>query len=202
MKRVAATGTAVIALSMSLAACSSGVALRPTNDASTGANAQTSSAAVAPAAPTTTGGAESTSSDSSTVSATDEGSGVVTAKLGTAHTYSDGLQVSVSKPSKYAPSAYAAHESTSAAYARFTVTIVNGTGKGFNPLAFSMFVRSGGREGDQIFDSANGIERAPDNELPPGAQASFNVGFGVAKPSDLAVQVNPSFDYPGVLFTS
>lgn len=85
---------------------------------------------------------------------------------------------------------------------KFTVTIVNNTGDTFEPSMFSATVQSGNREGDQIFDSANGLEGSPHTTLLDGREAQFVIGFGVDDPEDLVMEASPSWEHDSAIYTN
>lgn len=177
--------TALVALTVAatVAACG-GTSGQPTGTAGTGSNhpKDSSQAATTSAPPTTT-----------TEAATH------TATLGQAYTYSNGLAVTVSTPKPYTPSSSAASKQ-SAAYVILTVTVVNKTPGVYDPVALSISAQSGNTEADKIYDSANGLGGAPSTKVLPGRESTFKVGFGVADPNDLVVQLSPGFEYKDVIF--
>lgn len=152
---------------------------------------------------TVTAGAES-SSEASTP--TDEPSSDTTpdgaqAKFGQTYTYTDGLAVTVSAPKPYKPSQYAACDKAKS-YIAFTITLKNGTGKVFDPSLFHETVQSGQTEGDSCFDSQQGLGGGPDTKLLAGRTVTWKVGFGIADPKDIVMEVTPSFDYDSAIFTN
>ena len=83
-----------------------------------------------------------------------------------------------------------------------TVTIKNGTGANYDPAIFHASIQSGDEAGQAVFDSAQGIESAPQTALLPGKSVNFKLAFGVKDPNDLVLQVQPGFEYKPALFTS
>jgi Transposase and inactivated derivatives len=73
---------------------------------------------------------------------------------------------------KFRPSEYAA-SSAAKAYVKFTVTIVNGTGKTFDPSMFSASAQSANLEADEVYDTAGGLNGSPDTKLLKGREAKF-----------------------------
>ena len=120
--------------------------------------------------------------------------------FGETYKWVDGLEVTVSAPTPITPSASAAVD-PSAAYLGFTVIIVNNTGSTYEATLFSSSVQSGDKEGDQVFDSANGYTGAPTTAILNGRQSTFTIGFGVSNPNDVVMQVDPGFDYKPAFFT-
>lgn len=122
-------------------------------------------------------------------------------KFGTRFTYEDGLVVSVARPVIFHPSEYAAKEKAHA-YVVLKVTVINGTGKRYDPSVFNTSVQSSNVEGSSVYDSENGLEGAPSTSVLPGRETTFKVAFGVADPKDLVVEVTPGFEYEASIFTS
>jgi hypothetical protein len=119
--------------------------------------------------------------------------------FGSTKTYEDGLSVTVSKGTNFTPSQYASADKAKA-YLKYTITVVNGTGKVFDPSMFNASVQSSNTEGGQVFDSEKGLEGAPSTKLLKGREAKFTIGFGVADPKDVVMEVTPSFEHESVLF--
>jgi hypothetical protein len=121
--------------------------------------------------------------------------------FGKSMTYADGLSFSIGKPKTFHPSEYAL-SSAAKAYVKFTVTLVNGTGKTFDPSMFNATAQSANVEADQVFDSAKGLGGGPHTKLLKGREAKFVIGFGVADPKDIVLEVRPSFEHESSLFTN
>lgn len=122
--------------------------------------------------------------------------------FGETYTYDDGLAVTVSAPKPFTPSDSAVATKQWPAYVSFTVTLSNGTTKNYDPSLFTATLQSGDTEGEQVFDTAQGVDGSPSTQLLPGREARFALAYGVQKPSDLVLQVTPGFSYQPVLFTS
>jgi hypothetical protein len=181
--RMAPFVLSVLAAAATLAACS-GTSGRTTATVGTGNNhpASTQVETTPTTAPTT-----------STAPAT--------TKLGQGYTYRDGLALTVSVPMPFAPSDSAA-KGKAAQHVVFTVTIVNRTGKNYDPSLFLMTVQSGNQEAETVYDFANGIGGSPSTILLPGRESTFKLAFGVSDPTDLVVQAMPGFSYGKAIFTS
>lgn len=121
--------------------------------------------------------------------------------FGQSYTWEDGITVTISKPSDFKPGQYAA-ASKSPAYVKFSVRIVNKSGKNFDPVLFNATLQSGNEEAEQVFDSENKIGETPTTALLDGREAKFTIGFGVKDKSDLVLQVAPGFEYNSVIFTN
>jgi hypothetical protein len=122
------------------------------------------------------------------------------ARFGSAYTYTDGLSVTVSAPKAFTPSEYAADEGKYDNYVKFEVRIVNKTGKTMDPSMFTATVQSDNEEGDEVYDSEGGLEGAPSTKLLNGRESKFTVGYGIANPEDIVMEVNPDFDHEPVMF--
>lgn len=123
-------------------------------------------------------------------------------KFGQAYTYDDGLTVKVSKPVPYEPSQYATSSNLPAI--RFTVTIVNKTGKPFDPTLVYLTMQSGNKEAEQIFDSAKGLNGSPMTKVLDGRESQFDVGFNVKNPKDLVLDVSldAGIEYDPITYVS
>ena len=124
-----------------------------------------------------------------------------TALFGETWEYTDGLAVTVSAPQEFEPSATAFAPEGAQAYVLFDVTIVNGTEEAFEPLMITS-LQSGDAEAEQVFDMENGLNGPPTANLLPGRELTFRVGFGVADPNDLVLQVSPNLQYEEAIFVS
>jgi len=120
-------------------------------------------------------------------------------KFGATRTYTDGLSVTVSKPVKFTPGPSAAKEPAKA-YVKFTVTMVNGTAKMFDPSIASATVQSGNTEASTVYDDSVG--GSPSTKLLKGRETRYQLGFGVADPKDIVLELSPGFEYESTLFTN
>lgn len=121
--------------------------------------------------------------------------------FGSAFTWEDGLSVTVSKPKAFKPSEFAAG-AEGKHHVVITVTVVNKTGKAFDPSLITMTLQSGDNESSQIFDSEHGIKGSPDTKLLNGRQAKFKAAFSVANPKDLVLELAPDFEHDSALWTT
>ncbi len=123
-------------------------------------------------------------------------------KFGQTYTYTDGLSITISKPQPFRPSDTAA-VTRSNAYRQFTVTIVNKTGRRYDPSGFSTTVQSANEEAEQIFDSARGIGGSPDTTLLKNREAKFRIAYSLADPKDIVMEVSPDFgEYENAIYTT
>lgn len=186
---------AVSSLALALAACgaqTSGAESAATNAA--GTNAPSATAAPAAAAEETE---EASATESASASPTEE----PMPQFGESYTWEDGITIKIGQPKAYKPSQSAAVTGDGDAIA-FNVTIVNGTGKRFDPAMFNATMQSSNVEADQIYDSAKKLEGAPSTTILPKRESSFQLGFTVADKKDLVLEVAPSWDHESVIFTN
>lgn len=122
--------------------------------------------------------------------------------FGQSYKYRDGLQITVSKPKSFQPSESAAGGEGAASHETFTITIVNGTAANYDASLFSTTAQSGNTEASEVIDADNGLDGAPSTTLIPGRESKFKIGYGVADPQDIVLEVSPGFDYDSVIFTS
>lgn len=119
----------------------------------------------------------------------DEG-GDGTHEFGDTAAYPDGLSVTVSDPKDYTPSSTSFGSEGYPNSVQFTVKIVNKTGNSFDPSLLYASIQSGNTEGEQIFDSAKGLEGAPSTTVLDGRESTFPIAFGVQDPADLVLEIN------------
>lgn len=122
--------------------------------------------------------------------------------FGKTYTYEDGLSVTVSKPSTYHPTRYAAVTKKSPHYVTFKVTVVNKTAKKVDLTLFNATVQSSSEEAEAVFDSEGGLEGSPSTSLLKGRESTFKIGFGVQDPKDIVMDVAPDFDHDTATFTN
>ncbi|MEJ2862746.1 DUF4190 domain-containing protein [Actinomycetospora flava] len=119
--------------------------------------------------------------------------------FGQTFTYADGLAVTVSEPTSYDPSSYAAGNTNPHAL-KMTVRVTNNTGAAFDPTLLTVSMTTGGAPASQIFDTEMGM--APQNQLQPGRSMTYDVAFSTTADSGEAqVDVVPSFDHEHAVFT-
>ncbi|CAM4057375.1 hypothetical protein [Janibacter anophelis] len=121
--------------------------------------------------------------------------------FGKAFTYTDGLQVTVSKPTPMTSGEWAAP--SNAKGQAFTVTIVNDTEAPFDPTLAYITLQSANTEAEQIFDSEAGYGDSPQTTLLPGRETTYKVAFATPDASDLVMEFTPSWDHdPAIYATS
>ena len=111
----------------------------------------------------------------------------------------DGLSVGVSAPEAFSPSQYA-FGADQATNVKFTVTLTNTGSEGYDPVLTFISASSGQQEATQIFDET--LMGAPTTTILPGQAVSYQVGFSVADPAQIVLDVTGGFDYETVTYTS
>ncbi len=124
------------------------------------------------------------------------------ARFGQTYTWADGLAVTVSAPADYKPSKSAAGAKAGVPYLVFTITIVNGTDTPFDPVLFHATAQSGNEEAEPIFDSANKVGGSPSTKVLPGREVTFKIAFSTPTPTDVVLEVSPSFEHDSVMYAS
>ncbi len=117
-------------------------------------------------------------------------------------TYVSGIKVTLSKFSRAVSSDSASPESTP--YARFTVTVVNGSKQQLDLGQIDVECQYGDTEGkasEEVFDFSSGLEGGPDTALLPGRTSSFPIGCELPKDqSYLQVEIMPGWDSETAIF--
>jgi hypothetical protein len=111
-----------------------------------------------------------------------------TLAFGKSYTWHDGVRMTVEKPKKFRPSKWAATEK-SEVYVKFTVTVVNKSDRSIDLGPTYISVQSRNKDADQLFDSMSGLKGPPDKKVLKGKGSEFEVGFGVADPTDLVMEI-------------
>ncbi|WP_159807723.1 hypothetical protein [Cellulomonas citrea] len=126
------------------------------------------------------------------------------AAFGDGFKFEDGVQVEVSQPTAFTPSATAYTGSGQfTTYVRFDVTVTNNSTKPFTPMLMTFAATSGGAAAEDIYDmDANITGMGPDGDVLPGGTVTFAVAYAVKDPADLQLDVSTGFDYDTVYFTS
>lgn len=125
------------------------------------------------------------------------------AAFGDTFAYDDGVELTVSQPSPYAPSEFAAG-ATYPDNLLFTITVTNNSTEPVDVFAFGSMV-SGGEDGSSIYDfdgPAGEIGLPPTQTLEPGATLTWQEAWSVADPSDLQFSLAPGFMYDEAVFTT
>ena len=129
----------------------------------------------------------------------DKGDGILA--FGETVNYDDGVSVGVGKPQKFKPSD-TAFTDKAPAYAKFKVTIVNGTKEALDASLMYITVQSGDVEAAEVYDSEGGLNGAPQTKVLPGRQATYWVGFGVQNMKDIVMEVSDPLAHEPAIFTN
>jgi hypothetical protein len=114
-------------------------------------------------------------------------------------TYEDGLAITLSQPTGYAPSEWAAGVDSFTSFVVLNVTITNGTSQPYEPFNMQMAATSGGAAATEVYDTAHDGQGAdlgvpPSAAVLPGQAITYAVGYGVANTADLTVDVSAGYD--------
>ena len=121
-----------------------------------------------------------------------------TPKFGETVTF-EGLSLGVSAPEVFAPGEYA-YGADQASNVKFTITLTNTGDEGYDPALTYVTASSGQQEATQIFDDS--LAGAPSTTILPGQSVSYQVGFSVADPAQIVMDVTGGFDYDEVTYTN
>jgi len=122
-------------------------------------------------------------------------------KFGQTFTWDNGLSVTISKPKPYQPTELASFDKAPA-YLAWDVTLVNKTGKTYDPSMFSTTAQSGDVEAGGIYDEPK-LRPTPSTPLLDGRQARFQMGYSVQNPRDVVMQVDSGdFELKPVIYTN
>ena len=111
-----------------------------------------------------------------------------TLPFGKSYTWADGVRLTVGKPKKFKPSAYTVVDKTKR-YLKFPVTVVNKSNKPLDLGLAYIGVQSGNKEASEVFDSLSGLRGPPDTKVRKGRESHFEVGFAVADPKDVMMEI-------------
>lgn len=126
--------------------------------------------------------------------------GMPVQSFGEAFTYVDGIQVTVDGPTPMTSGQWASPENTKGS--AFTVTIVNDSDVPFDPSMAYLTVQSGNTEAEEIYDSEAGFGGSPETTLLPGREASYDVAFATSDPTDIVLEISPSFEHIAALYAT
>ena len=126
-----------------------------------------------------------------------------TLPFGKSYRWDDGVTVTIGKPKNFKPSAYTVVDKTKR-YLKFTVTVVNKSNKPIDLGLTYIRVQSGNKEASEVFDSVSGLRGPPDTKVLKGRKSQFEVGFAVADPKDVVMEVALHEDVarPTVLYST
>jgi hypothetical protein len=149
-----------------------------------------------------TGGSDDGDSPSDQTDKTGAATDEVTAdaSFGEPFEFEDGLAISVSEPKMFRPSANAT-TGGEPNYVGMKVRVVNETGRKFSPAQISITVESDDSQAGDVIDAKRNMMASPPRKsVRPGGQASWNLGFGVLDPNDVAVEVQVGMNREPVTF--
>lgn len=183
---------------LAVAACTvmtacSGIGATPSSSVPTGINRP----AAASSAPAEMPSSPPEASSAPTPTPTPTGSGIQ--EFGKAYAYDDGLAVTIGQPQAYKPSNTAAGADRFPHAVIFDVTVVNKSGKAWDPVMFHATLQSANEEASRIYDSGK-LPAEPATKVLPGREVKFKMAFAVADAGDLVMEVRPDFEHDDVLF--
>jgi hypothetical protein len=116
-------------------------------------------------------------------------------------TYTDGVTISVSAPTAYAPTQFAAGTVDGQNTYVFTVVVTNGSAKTLDLSAWAS-ANSGGKVASSVADLANNIGLSPSTSLLTGQSVQWDEAFSVADANDITFQISPDFLHDKAIFDS
>lgn len=130
--------------------------------------------------------------DTSADEAADTGESSATVEYGQTYTSPKGIEVSVSKPTPYRPSEYAATDDGFSKYVLITVTYKNDSKKAIDGSMFEYEATSGDQPAEQVFDDERGVGEDGRTIL-PGRSLTQKLAFGYTPGQPLTLQIS-SYD--------
>ncbi|MER5298606.1 hypothetical protein ABT039_03970 [Streptomyces lasiicapitis] len=115
--------------------------------------------------------------------------------------YENKNQVSLAAFSRGVSGAYASPEKTP--YVKFTLKLKNGTSKVIDVSELSVLCQYGdeGRDGEEIFDSENGLDGPPQTHLRPGRSLTATLACELPKSQTyVQIEVTPDFEAEPAIF--
>ena len=198
MTKTMSVAMSVSALALTLGACgqmTGGATDSPTSGSNRPADTTSSSTASPETVTETAGPVETEPEPETSLTGTDPG----ILKMGESFTYSDGLQITLSKPTAMTSSEWAYPESAQGL--SFDVTIVNGTGAKYDPSMGYMTAQIGNTEAEEIFDTDNGYDGTPSTSVLPGRETTYKVAFAGTDTTNLVVEYAPDWDRGSLVYT-
>ena len=185
---------ALIALTIAFLVGCSSTQGNVSTDKPAGTNTPSSTPTTEPSSPATEEGLPETTEPSTPET--------TTLKFGQSFTWEDGLSVTVSAPKTYHPTDSASGDEDFKYAIKFTIVVVNKTGKSFDASMANINVQSNDQDGSSIFDFGNGVDGAPQTKLLNGRQAKYSVAFAVANPKDIVLELSPDYDHASAIWTN
>lgn len=124
--------------------------------------------------------------------------------FGEVFSWEDGISISVSEPTAFTPTQYAAGVVAGGTNVVFTIVLTNNSGKTYEPYVYNT-VSSGGAEASSVFDSGNPIGEigwGPTTTMLDGDSVTWVVAYSVMDPAAIVFEASPGFEYKNVLFTN
>jgi hypothetical protein len=123
-----------------------------------------------------------------------------TYKFGETATF-DGLSLGISAPAAFTPSEYAM-SGTQPNNVKFTITLTNTGTEPYDPTLTYITASSASQEAEGVYDTEANLGGAPSTTILPGASTSYEVGFNVADPAQIVMDVSSGFDYAKTTWTN
>lgn len=191
MKKNNVALSVALACGLVLTGCSTGGSVAEDPEQSTSQNTEASTTEATPAGAEEEAEAEPEEEDSSSP------------VFGDTYEWDNGLKMTVSEPEPFKPSESAAGaEDASLEAVLFTISVENASSEPFDPTIIMVSAASGGQEGSMIIDSAQNVMGSPTTTVPAGRSVEFKLGFAVADPDDIIMDVTPGFEYDSATYTS
>ncbi len=119
--------------------------------------------------------------------------------FGETYTYEDGVSITVGDPVEFTP--VGPYIEPANAYIYVPVTIVNNGSARVDPTLGYASVQSTNVEASYVYETET-LGDGPSTDVLPGRETAFRLGFGVADPADIVLEIAPNAaDYQTVIFT-
>lgn len=113
---------------------------------------------------------------------------------GEAYRWESGLVAHITQGEPFVPSSAAAGSEGYSQFLLFEVTLTNRSPQEFRLSDFRIGGQSAGEPASRVFDSGNGINSLPAQDLGMGETSTFPVVFGVRDPEDTVLDVVQAFE--------
>lgn len=110
------------------------------------------------------------------------------AKFGQSYKWSDGVEVTISAPTPYTPTAAAAGAVAGDQNVVFKITLTNGSKANIDPSIANLSLNSGGVAASNIIDLMNSAFNVPQAPVLPGQSISWSLAYSVKDASSLTGQ--------------
>ena len=191
---------AALSLALSLGACGLQTGGSTTDSPATGSNRPSDAVTTSSTATSTSEAESSTETYDDTIaepepSLTGTDPGIL--KMGESFTYSDGLQVTLSKPTPTTTGEWDFPSSSPAL--SFTVTIYNGTQSKYDPSMGFSTAQIGNTEAEEAY--GDGYGGTPDTVILPGREVTYKAVFVGTDTTNVVVEIAPDWDRGSLVFT-